>query len=114
MLVCHTATKLPTIMDATERIISNVFQGILLITGKIFPSIKFGEVINVIRKNLAINEKPAADEVTARNAVTGVGEPSYTSGVQKWNGTDDILYPIPAAIITNTTTSKGFDDKAEG
>jgi hypothetical protein len=35
---------------------------------------------------------------TLRNAVTGVGEPSYTSGVQKWKGTALILNPNPATI----------------
>jgi hypothetical protein len=30
-----------------------------------------------------------------------VGAPSYTSGVQKWNGTADILYPKPAKTMIN-------------
>src|SRR5690606_39107780 len=36
----------------------------------------------------------------AKNAVTGVGAPSYTSGVHIWNGTAAILKVIPAKIIT--------------
>jgi hypothetical protein len=36
----------------------------------------------------------------AKNAVTGVGAPSYTSGVHMWNGTALILKARPA--ITNT------------
>ena len=35
------------------------------------------------------------------NAVTGVGAPSYTSGVQKWNGTAATLKPIAVMIITS-------------
>ena len=46
----------------------------------------------------------------AKNAVAGVGAPSYTSGVHMWNGTADILKAIPARKktrpkITPTETS---------
>ena len=37
------------------------------------------------------NAKPAAFGATERYAVIVVGDPSYTSGVQKWNGTAEIL-----------------------
>jgi hypothetical protein len=35
--------------------------------------------------------KPAAFEPTARNAVTGMGAPVYTSGAHMWKGTLEIL-----------------------
>ena len=38
----------------------------------------------------------AAFEPTDRNAVIGVGAPSYTSGAHMWNGTAAILKPTPA------------------
>ena len=37
----------------------------------------------------------------ARNAVTGVGAPSYTSGVHMWNGTAASLNARPAAMNTS-------------
>ena len=44
--------------------------------------------------------KPAALLATERNCVTGVGEPSYTSGAHIWNGTLATLKPKPAIIRT--------------
>ena len=35
--------------------------------------------------------KPAALEPTARNAVTGIGAPVYTSGAHMWKGTEATL-----------------------
>jgi len=49
----------------------------------------------------------AALEPTARNAVTGVGAPSYTSGDHIWNGTAEILKPKPATRKTIPTTIAG-------
>ena len=34
------------------------------------------------------------------NAVNGVGEPSYTSGAQKWNGAAATLNARPAVIMS--------------
>src|ERR1041384_7682422 len=56
--------------------------------------------INETFKNRIIIAKPAAFEATERNAVMVIGAPSYTSGVQKWKGTAEILYPKPAIIRT--------------
>ena len=36
----------------------------------------------------------------AKKAVTGVGEPSYTSGVHMWNGTAETLKARPAMTKT--------------
>jgi hypothetical protein len=44
--------------------------------------------------------KPAAFDATARNAVTGVGAPWYTSGTQIWKGNAPILNATPE--ITST------------
>ena len=41
----------------------------------------------------------------AMNAVTGEGEPSYTSGVHMWNGTADILKARPATMNTRPTSA---------
>ena len=38
---------------------------------------------------------PAAFDDTDKNAVTGVGAPSYVSGAQVWNGTADTLKAKP-------------------
>src|SRR6266550_5378212 len=46
-----------------------------------------------IRSSIA---NDAAFDPTDRNAVTGVGAPSYTSGAHMWNGTAAILNPTPA------------------
>ena len=42
-------------------------------------------------KNRIIIAKTPAFGATERYAVIVVGEPSYTSGVQKWNGTAETL-----------------------
>ncbi|OIQ65965.1 hypothetical protein GALL_524720 [mine drainage metagenome] len=41
----------------------------------------------------------------AKNTVTGVGAPSYTSGVHMWNGTADTLNASPTSTNTMPTTS---------
>ena len=46
---------------------------------------------------------PAALDATLKNAVTGVGAPSYTSGAHWWNGTALTLNAKPT--ITNTIAS---------
>ena len=51
----------------------------------------------------------AAFDPTERNAVTGVGAPSYTSGAHMWNGTAAILKPMPAPTRTTASTSRGLD-----
>ena len=50
--------------------------------------------------SLRARAKPAAFEPTERKATTGVGEPSYTSGVHWWKGTAEIL----KATVANTNT----------
>jgi hypothetical protein len=50
---------------------------------------------------------PAALDATDRNAATGIGEPSYVSGAQKWNGTADTLKPNPAMMSRIDANTKG-------
>ena len=45
----------------------------------------------------------AALLAVARNAATGVGAPSYTSGVHIWNGPIASLNPNPAVARTTPT-----------
>ena len=42
--------------------------------------------------------KPAVFEATDRNAVTGVGAPSYVSGAHWWNGTAETLNAKPTMM----------------
>src|SRR6266542_5173428 len=51
--------------------------------------------------------KPAAFDATERYAVTGVGAPSYTSGVHIWNGTAATLNPSPAVISASASPNAG-------
>ena len=39
------------------------------------------------------------------NAVTGVGAPSYASGVHMWNGAELALNPSPTMIIAMPSSS---------
>src|SRR5438309_6478708 len=48
----------------------------------------------------------AAFEPTDRNAVIGVGAPSYTSGAHMWNGTAAILNPTPATRRITASTRR--------
>jgi hypothetical protein len=43
----------------------------------------------------------------AKNAVIFVGDPSYTSAVQRWNGTREILNAIPVKKKINARTCMG-------
>ena len=45
----------------------------------------------------------------AKKAVTGVGAPSYTSGVHMWNGTAETLKQRPASRKTRPNTRPIFD-----
>ena len=45
----------------------------------------------------------------AMNAVTGVGEPTYTSGTQPWNGTAPILKSRPTLTSVSPVNSSHED-----
>src|SRR6476620_10897937 len=51
---------------------------------------------------------PAAFDDTDKNAVTGVGAPSYVSGAQVWNGTADTLKANPTMQKTMPSVMSGF------
>src|SRR5881394_1888009 len=52
---------------------------------------------------------PAALDDTDRNAVMGVGAPSYVSGAHVWNGTADTLNAKPATTNTMASVTIGID-----
>src|SRR5574341_84747 len=56
---------------------------------------------------LRIATKPPAFDATDRNAVTGVGDPSYVSGAQKWNGTALTLNANPTRVRKSATANSG-------
>src|SRR3990172_12528094 len=92
MLVCVSAATLPSVMVATETIISSEGQSTVLDRSQLpAPALD-----RPPKKKRVITAKPAALGATDRKAVTGVGAPWYTSGHQKWNGTDAVLKPKPA------------------
>src|SRR5947199_512407 len=63
-----------------------------------------GRLSTKIRSSIA---NDAALDPTERNAVMGVGAPSYTSGAHMWNGTAAILNPTPATMRMTARTSRG-------
>src|SRR6476469_1560234 len=80
------------------------------VNAAIFPAVivTIASASNSSRQSVFIDGSPsrkirssiandAAFDPTDRNAVTGVGAPSYTSGAHMWNGTAAILNPMPAA-----------------
>ena len=91
---CVSAARLPTVM-VTIASASNSRRQSALIDGT--PSRK-------IRSSIA---NAAALDPTDKNAVTGVGAPSYTSGAHIWNGTAAILNPMPATTRMTARTSRG-------
>ena len=92
MLVWRNATKLPRIIDAAARPQS---------TGCHMSA--FGKNPKMTTDNSATN--PPAFDATERNAVTGVGAPSYVSGDQKWNGTALTLNAKPTMVRNPATIS---------
>ncbi|MNN96812.1 hypothetical protein D3C81_2158560 [compost metagenome] len=63
-----------------------------------------GEIWN--RRTMTANT--ATFEAVARNAATGAGAPSYTSGVHKWKGTRDNLNARPTSIIAMPNCASGL------
>ena len=92
MLLWAMATALPMVMDAAASAASSTAQS----------SDTSKNPVNSTRNRTA---NPAALLATDRNATTGVGAPSYTSGTHIWNGAADILNPKPATNRTMPTSS---------
>src|SRR4051812_14314988 len=87
MFVCRKATTLPTVI---------VSAAITHMNGR-YTSVACGKARYTSRIKAT---KPAAFDATLRNAVTGVGAPSYVSGAHVWNGTALTLNAKPT--ITKT------------
>src|SRR3954471_932848 len=68
-----------------------------------------GKAVSATRVNTA---SAATFGAEAKNAVTGVGAPSYTSGVHMWNGTADTLKQRPASRKTKPKTRPTFETVA--
>src|SRR5215510_11786155 len=93
-LDCVSAAKLPAVIVTIDSV-SNRKRQSTLSPGN--PSRK-------IRSSIA---NDAALEPTDRNAVTGVGAPSYTSGAHMWKGTAAILNPTPATTRITARINRG-------
>src|SRR6188768_1730006 len=99
MLVWVSAATLPTVMVSTETSISTAGQSKVPVRAHgPEPSVDIPW-----KKNRSMMAKPAALGATERNAVTAVGAPWYTSGHQKWKGTDAVLNPKPAKTSSAIT-----------
>src|SRR3954452_4043471 len=82
MFVWRSAVRLPSTIDDTAMIQIGATQA-----SAFTPNPK--------NTMLSRATKPPAFDATDRNAVTGVGEPSYVSGAHQWNGTALILNAKP-------------------
>src|SRR4029450_1909899 len=80
--VWRSATTLPIVIDSAARI---------HISGRTTS----GRSANPMITSCSRATNPAALDDTERNAVIGVGAPSYVSGAHVWNGTADTLKPDP-------------------
>src|SRR5688572_1636515 len=102
MFVWVSAATLPMVMVRTETRISTAGHSKVPVrTQGPAPSVDIPW-----KKNRNMMANPAALGATDRNAVTAVGAPWYTSGHQKWNGTDAVLKPNPANT-SSATTNRG-------
>src|SRR6478752_1158630 len=93
MLVWRRARTLPTVIVSADSTQSS---------GR-YTSSTPGKAMKI---SVMIATKPAAFDATEKNAVTGVGAPSYVSGAHEWNGTAEILNANPHSTNTTATTSR--------
>src|SRR5471032_3036333 len=91
MLVCPIAASAPRSIDAIDTMITSNCHA---------PTSDANEV-PITRSSSAIAATLGA---VAKNTVTGVGAPSYTSGVHMWNGTAHTLNANPTSTNTIPTT----------
>src|SRR3954464_8152639 len=68
-----------------------------------------GNAVSVTRVKTA---SAATFGAEAKKAVTGVGAPSYTSGVHMWNGTAETLKQRPASRKTRPNTRPTLETAA--
>src|SRR6201996_4454876 len=94
MLVCPIAANAPSTIEAMATITTNSCHA---------PTSE----ANDVPMTRSSSDIAATFGAVAKNAVTGVGAPSYTSGVHMWNGTADTLNASPTSTNTRPTTSPG-------
>ena len=94
MFDCVIASTLPTVIVTMANTSNSNAQSVT----------SAGNPCPKIRNSMA---NDAAFEPTDRNAVIGVGAPSYTSGAHMWNGAAAILNPRPATISTTASSRRG-------
>ncbi len=88
-LSCPSAERLPMVIVAIARQPAMTGQGESMATPAAVSSTC--PAPSASAKKRSSTAKPAALGPTERKAVTGVGAPSYTSGVHMWNGAALIL-----------------------
>ncbi len=86
------AAKAPSAIEAIETKVRICRQSLVM------P----GKAVKATRTRTAIAAIFGAE---AKNVVTGVGAPSYTSGVHMWNGTAEILNASPASTNTRPNST---------
>src|SRR5258707_12883647 len=97
---CVTAATLPTVMVIAESTQNSRRQSAFIV----------GSPLTKMRISIA---NDAAFDPTDRNAVIGVGAPSYTSGAHMWNGTAAILKPTPAPTRITAGPRRGTSSVPE-
>src|SRR6266540_3450881 len=96
MFVCGKARRFPTVIVTADKMAMVNDQS------RAIGTVASGKIAKNKRISTA---KPAAFDAVDKNPATGVGEPSYTSGAQKWNGTNETLKPIPTRIKARTPSA---------
>src|SRR6266568_6692243 len=87
------AARLPTVIESTATT-----QSIGDHTER-----KLGNISYTTRRSTANAAALGAVDI---RATTGVGEPSYTSGVHTWNGAAETLNRIPTSMSASDATTK--------
>src|SRR5208283_2645572 len=98
MFDCTTAPRFPTNMVSTARIQNAQNQYVVAAC--------------TVAKILNSSAKAAAFGPAEKSAETGVGAPSYTSGVQTWKGAAATLKPRPTRISVRPRCKSVLDGSA--
>src|SRR4051794_41495687 len=93
MLVCSSAAKFPTHIEASAQAHTSGSQRLPIES-------------NAVTKMRRKTAKAAAFGPAERNAETGVGAPWYTSGAQIWKGAAETLKASPTNISAAATARK--------
>src|SRR5256714_9438256 len=112
--VCTSATTFPTVIVRTASSQRAPSQAACSCAPVPFACAA-GATGKARRKTRMKAANPAAFGPAAMKAVTGVGAPSYTSGVQTWKGADAILKPKPIInIAAPANRSGGYKQAVRG